>query len=269
MLTAIFKQSLETSMLPSAWRTAYVTPVFKKGPTCQPENYRPVRLTCLTVLHACKVLEHSICSYIRAHLDKHRILSRLQHGFRAFFSCETPLLTTVQDLLTIRDDGHQTDMVVLDFSKAFDKVPHWRPLSKLRLYGIQGPTLKWIKAFFGDSTQSVVVDGCHSTMASVTSGVPQGTVLGPLLFLLFINDLSSVLDPGTKCRLFADDCLVYHAIHTIEAKIHIQRDLDALWNWSEILRTHFNAKKCNVMTLARGTNPSATSTIWTTLSWTG
>ena len=153
VLTAIFTQSLETGMLPSAWRTAYVTPVFKKGSTCQPENYRPVSLTCVT----CKVLEHIICSHIRAHLDKHGILSRLQHGFRASFSCETQLLTTVQDLLTIRDDGHQTDMVVLDFSKAFDKVPHGRLLSKLRLYGIQGPTLKWIEAFLGDRTQSVVV----------------------------------------------------------------------------------------------------------------
>ena len=252
VLTAIFTQSLETGMLPSAWRTAYVTPVFKKGSTCQPENYRPVSLTCVT----CKVLEHIICSHIRAHLDKHGILSRLQHGFRASFSCETQLLTTVQDLLTIRDDGHQTDMVVLDFSKAFDKVPHGRLLSKLRLYGIQGPTLKWIEAFLGDRTQSVVVDGCHSTTASVTSGVPQGTVLGPLLFLLFINDLPSVLDPGTKCRLFADDCLVYRAIHTIEDQIQMQRDLDALQNWSETWGMHFNAKKCNVMTLARGVNLS-------------
>ena len=103
-------------------------------------------------------------------------------------------------------------------------------------------------------TQSVIVDGCHSTMASATSGIPQGTVLGPLLFLLF-NDLPSVLDPGTKCRLFADDCLVYRAIHTIEDQIKMQRDLDALHNWSETWGIHFNTKKCNVMTLARGANP--------------
>ena len=251
VLTVIFTQSLETGMLPSPWCTAYVTPVFKKGSTCQPENYRPVSLTCVT----CKVLEHIICSHIRAHLDKHGILSRLQRGFRASFSCETQLLTTVQDLLNIRDHGHQTDMVVLDFSKAFDKVPHGRLLSKLRLYGIQEPTLKWIEAFLGDRTQSVVVDGCHSTTASITSGAPQGTVLGSLLFLLFINDLPSVLDPGTKCRLFADDCLVYCAIHTIEDQILMQRDLDALQNWSETWEMHFNAKKCNVTTLAPGVSP--------------
>ena len=146
-------------------------------------------------------------------------------------------------------------MVVLDFSKAFGKVPHGRPLSKLRLYGIQGPTLRWIEAFLGDRTQGVVVDGSHSTTASVTSGIPQGTVLGPLLFLLFINDLPPVLDPGTKCRLFADDCLVYRAIHTIEDQIQMQRDLDTLLNWNETWGMHFNAKKCNIMTLARGVNP--------------
>ena len=220
VLTAIFTQTLETGMLPFAWRKACETPVFKKGPTCQPENNLPVSLIYAT----CKVLENIICSHIRAHLDRHGILSRLQHGFRASFPCETQLLTTVQDILTIRDGGHQTDMVVLDFSKAFDKVPHRRLLSKLRLYGIQGHTLKWNEAFLGDRTQSVVADGCHSNTASVTSGVPQGTVLGPLLFLPFNNDLPAILDPRTKCRLFANDCPVYCVIHTIEDQIQMQKE---------------------------------------------
>ena len=144
-------------------------------------------------------------------------------------------------------------MVVLDFSKAFDKVLHGRLLSKLWLYGIQGPTLKWIEAFPGDCTQSVIVDGCHSTMASITSGIPQGTALGPLLSLLFINDVPYFIDPGTKCRLFSDDCLLYRANHTIKDQIQMQRYLDALQNWSCIWGMHFNSKKCNVMTFEQRT----------------
>ena len=205
LLTVIFQQSLATSKLPTSWLHANIVPVFKKGTKCLAENYRPVSLTCV----ACKLLEHIVCSHIRSHLDKHRVLSQLQHGFRSAYSCETQLLTTLHDLLSIRDKGVQVDIAVLDFSKALDKVPHRRLLSKLRLYGIHGPICNWIEAFLSNRTQRVQVEGQYSRDAGVTSGVPQGTVMGPLLFLLFINDLPSVLDPATSCRLFADDCLIY------------------------------------------------------------
>lgn len=127
VLTAIFQQSLDTGVLPTAWSTAYVTPVFKKGSSSLPENYRPVSLTCV----ACKIFEHIVCSHVRAHLGTYNILSWFQHGFRAMYSCETQLLTTIQDLLTTRDRGTQLDVAVLDFSKAFDKVPH-QPVAALR-----------------------------------------------------------------------------------------------------------------------------------------
>ena len=249
MLTAIFTQSFTTGKLPSQWSAAFVTPVFKKGPVCQAENYRPVSLTCVT----CKLMEHILCSHISSHLDLHGILSPLQHGFRARFSCETQLLTTLHDLFKIRPRGVQLDLAILDFSKAFDELPHRRLMTKLRHYGIVGPTQRWIEAFLSDRTQSVVVEGCHSSSSPVTSGVPQGTVLGPLLFLLFINDLPLVLDPITKCRLFADDCLVYREIHNLEDQIKLQEDLNALERWSIQWGMHFNAKKGNTMTIARST----------------
>ena len=251
VLTAIFTQSLQTGQIPSKWSTANVSPVFKKGQTCLPGNYRPISLTCVP----CKLMEHIICHHIRDHLDKHGILSPFQHGFRAKYSCETQLVTTLHDLLRTRDLGVQLDVAILDFSKAFDKVPHRRLLNKLQLYGISGPTHNWIRAFLTGRTQSVVVEGSKSISSPVTSGVPQGSVLGPLLFLLFINDLPSVLDPATRCRLFADDCVVYRNIRTIEDQIQLQRDLYALETWGTQWGMSFNADKCNIMTIARQTTP--------------
>ena len=127
----------------------------------------------------------------------------------------------------------------------------WRLLNKLRLYGISGPILQWIDMFLSGRSQNVTVDGCFSSKTAVTSGVPQGTVLVPLLFLLFINDLPTVLDPSTRCRLFADDCLVYRVINSIDDQLQLQKDLAALEKWSHQWGMHFNAKKCNVMTISR------------------
>ena len=132
---ALFMQSLDTGILPSLWSQAYVTPVFEKGQRCMPENYRPVSLTCVS----CKLFEHIICKHIRNHLDHHGILTPLNHGFRSKHSCETQLLLTVQDLMTCRDQKTQIDIAVLDFSKAFDTVPHDRLLGKPTFYGIIGP----------------------------------------------------------------------------------------------------------------------------------
>ena len=167
ILTCIFRQSIETATLPSVWTKAFVAPVFKRGDRCVPSNYRPVSLTCVS----CKILEHIICKHFRSHLERYGILTPLNHGFRAKFSCETQLLLTLQDLLHARDNKIQTDIAILDFSKAFDTVPH----------------------------------------AKVLSGVPQGTVLGPLLFLMHINHLPSVVT--SQVRLFADDCLLYRPIY--------------------------------------------------------
>ena len=214
-----------------------------------PENYRPVSLTCVS----CKLFEHILCRHIRNHLDRHGILTPLNHGFRTKHSCETQLLLTLQDLMTYRDQKDQIDIAVLDFSKAFDTVPHDRMLGKLEFYGITGPVLNWTAAFLKNRVQRVVVDGRQSRSATVDSGVPQGTVLGPLLFLLHINDLPSVVD--SQVRLFADDCLVYRPIRSEADQVLLQRDLSALELWGDTWGMRFNATKCNIMRISRSRNP--------------
>ena len=250
--TDIFQCSLDTGELPSAWKTTNVAPIYIKVPVCEAENYCPVSLTCVP----CKLLEHILCSHIHAHLDSHQALTPLNHSFRAKHSCETQLLITMQHLLTKCDPVRaQTDVAVLDFSKAFDKVPHGGLMNKLRLLGIEGNIAQWIQAFLSWRTQRVSVDREMSGSADVLSGVPPGTILGPLLFLCYINDLPSVVSPGTKIRLFADDCLAYRAIHSIEDLLQLQEDLTNLSNWGMQWGMRFNTSKCNIMTISNSATP--------------
>ena len=171
----IFDQSLQTGKLPDDWVEANVAPVFKKGDRHSPANYRPISLTCVCA----KLLEHIICKQIMSHFSEKKILTPVQHGFRSKHSCESQLLITTDEFIQNFESKTQTDVVVLDFSKAFDVVPHQRLLHKLDHYGIRGTTLNWSQNFLTNITQKVVVDGSSSESARVRSGVPQGTVLGP------------------------------------------------------------------------------------------
>ena len=117
VFASLFRQSVRTGKLPESWQNAWITPVFKKGSRCEPENYRPVSLTCVM----CKVLEHIICSHLRAHFDRYGILTEYNHGFRSRHSCESQLLITTHDLLTRLDRRQEVDVLVLDFSKAYFK----------------------------------------------------------------------------------------------------------------------------------------------------
>ena len=224
VFTHLFTQSITTGELPDQWTMAWVTPVFKKGSRSEAENYRPVSLTCVSS----KLLEHIMCSHIRSHLDDHGILTPLNHGFRGGHSGESQLLLTTHDIYQKLDCKHQVDVAILDFSKAFDTVPHQRLLQKLEIYGVDGILNTWIRNFLTNRSQRVLVEGHHSHEDLVDSGVPQGTVLGPLLFLCHINDLPSVVNPHTAVRLFADDCLVYRAITSLQDQLQLQADLQAL-----------------------------------------
>ena len=242
-LSEIFQNSIDSGKLPTDWTNANVSPVFKKGDVHLAENYRPVSLTSVT----CKLLEHIICKHLLTHLEKNNILTNLNHGFRSGYSCETQLLVTLNDLLHFNDEGSQTDVIILDFSKAFDTVPHEELLTKLESFGITGSIHHWLRTFLTKRYMQVVVDGESSSKVTVDSGVPQGTVLGPLLFLCHINDLP--LAVSSQVRLFADDCLLYRKIESQEDHTILQQDLIELEKWASKWGMRFNAKKCYIMSI--------------------
>ena len=239
----LFQQSIDTGEIPKEWSLANICPLFKKGDRSLARNYRPVSLTCIP----CKLLEHIVCSNIMAHLDEHELLSDRQHAFRKWHSCETQLTTVINDWAKILDKKGQFDTFILDFEKAFDTPPHELLKSKLFSYGIGGTTLNWINAFLCFRQQRVVVNGIKSDWAPVVSGVPQGTVLGPLLFSLYMNDIS--VDIESEIRLFADDCVCYREIKNEEDTLKLQRDIDRLGSWARKWGMRFQPVKCNMMQL--------------------
>ena len=162
---------------PAGLEKANIHAIFKKGDRSLASNYRPISLTSVS----CKIMEHIIFSHIMPHLEEFKILSDIQHGFRKSQSCETLLLITLEDLARNLDHGKQSDIILLEVAKAFDTVPHQHLLLKLSHYGVQGTVNKWIRAWLCYREQSVLVEGEKSAPVSVISGVPQGTVLGPLM----------------------------------------------------------------------------------------
>lgn len=241
-LTRLFQLSLNQGEIPSDWKNAWVVPIFKKGERHLAANYRPESLTSIV----CKVLEHIVHSSIMKHFDSHKVLSDSQHGFRKRRSCETQLLVTTHELAQHLSQGSQVDMILLDFSKAFDKVPHARLLEKLAYYGVRNNTLKWIASFLCQRKQRVLLEGILSSEADVVSGVPQGTVLGPLLFLAFINDLPDCIH-FSSTKLFADDCLLFRKVSNATDSNLLQQDLSSLEQWESVWQMNFNPSKCNVI----------------------
>lgn len=249
MLHFICVQSYNSGVLPGDWKRALVTGIYKKGTKSAPENYRPVSLTCI----CCKVMEHIILSHVAKHLASNKIIIDEQHGFRERLSCETQLIQATHDWAEVLNRGGQTDILFLDFSKAFDKVPHSRLAIKLDYYGIRGNTLLWIEDFLSGRMQSVVVNGTHSKWSPVISGVPQGSVLGPTLFLLYINDIASEVD--STLRLFADDSILYKEINSMDDQITLQNDLQKVFSWADRWQMSFNASKCQYLQVTRKLRP--------------
>ena len=186
---------------------------------------------------------------IMDHADAHKILKHFQHGFRSQHSCETQLVNTIEDLAKGLNYHQQLDLIILDFSKAFDVVGHQRLLSKLDHYGIRGKTLLWLQDWLTGRTQRVVVDGESSDDAPVLSGVPQGTVLGPLMFILYINDIST--ETSSSIRLFADDSLLYRIVKGTQDASMLQWDLNQLCRWAQSWQMDFNPIKCYVLSVTK------------------
>ena len=247
----LFQASLDQGILPADWKSANIVPLFKKGNKSLPENYRPISLTSLT----CKILEHVVFTNFMAQFEEFNVLDNAQHGFRKKRSCVSQLIITINDFANSLKLREQIDAILLDFSKAFDKVDHEGLLLKLEHLGIRGPLLNWTRSFLIGRTQRVVVEGKASTPSIVLSGVPQGTVLGPLFFLIYINDISKGLTKGTKIRLFADDSLLYRTIKTPKDSAILQKDLETLQIWEKQWKMEFHPGKCQLLRITNKNKP--------------
>ena len=201
----------------------------------------------------CRILERFIKNPVVEHLECHFFLSDHQHGFREKRSCLSNLLTNLDELTKLLDDGNMLDQVYLDFSKAFDKVPHQRLILKLQNIGVKGKLLSWIESFLTNRMQSVKVNGIRSFWSSVLSGVPQGSVLGPLLFILYVNDLPNCLTT-CSCKIFADDTKIASKVNSCDQADLLQEDLNRLYEWTRTWKMQFNGKKCHVLHIGK-TNP--------------
>ena len=247
-IAVLFNKSMSEGILPKNWKDANVTPLFKKGDKSKTNNYRPVSLTCIL----CKVMESIIRDKMMAYFESNNYLSEFQHGFVSHRSCTTNLLATLDSWTESLDRGAPVDAIYLDFSKAFDSVPHHRLLEKLKMYGISDKLLLWIKDFLIGRRQRVNVNGCYSDWSPVTSGVPQGSCLGPVLFVVFINDLPEVVK--SLVQMYADDTKLFSEVENIEQKLILQRDLYNLMDWADKWQLRFNADKCHVVHLGFNNN---------------
>ena len=242
-LKIIYEKSLNEGKIPDVWKQANVSAIFKQGERQQPGNYRPISLTSVPG----KMMEKIIRDAIVQHMERNDLFSPHQHGFIKGKSCTTQLLELIEDISSALDDGVDVDVIYIDFKKAFDKVPHQRLLVKLRGYGIQGHILDWVKEFLSDRKQRVVINGSESEWSDVSSGIPQGSVLGPILFLIYINDLPDVID--VLIKLFADDAKFYQRIEqNVDQDANIvQSSLNKGVDWAKIWLMRFNFKKCHHM----------------------
>ena len=240
-LLLLFNKSLSESSVPQDWKQATITPIFKQGNRNAVENYRPVSLTS----QICKIFESIIRDAIVQHLESQLLIKNTQHGFRKGRSCLTNLLEFLDKVTGCVDSGDNVDVIFLDFAKAFDKVSHVKLVSKLKAHGIEGNILDWIKEWLHQRVQRVSIRGIISDWISVLSGVPQGSVLGPVLFLIFINDL----DFGIKSWIlkFADDTKIFNRVSGKADVDKLQEDLHRLVRWSEEWQMLFNVSKCKVM----------------------
>ena len=242
---AIWSMSLRDGVVPEDWKMANVCPIFKKGKRSDAANYRPVSLTS----QLGKLLESVIRDSLVDHLDRFNLIRESQHGFRKGHSCQSNLLIFLDRITTWIDNGEPADAIYLDFAKAFDKVPHARLIQKLRGHGIGGKVLAWIREWLKERKQRVCINGVCSGWREVVSGVPQGSVLGPVLFLIFINDLDK--DVANDILKFADDTKLFGRTGGVLGSETIQDDLERLYRWSTEWQMLFNITKCKVLHFGR------------------
>ena len=244
-VTILFNKSLTEGTIPQEWKLANVTCIHKSGDKTAASNYRPISITSIL----CRMLESIIKTVLMDHCNDNQIFSDSQYGFRQRRGCILQLLKVFDDWSKFVDTDTPVDAAFLDFRKAFDCVPHKRLLMKIERLGITGNLLKWITDFLSNRQQRVLINGISSEWTEVSSGVPQGSVLGPLLFILYVNDLPSQV--SSFCKLFADDAKLYKDLQNLEDFEVIQNDIDKLCQWTIKWLMFFNVNKCKILHIGK------------------
>ena len=251
-LSIIYNLSIQTGMVPAIWKEGIVTALFKKGNKALPANYRPITLTSII----CKIIEKLIIEKLQAHLKANQLEKKQQHGFTPKKSTTTNLLEALNIWSEALSHGLPIDIIYLDFEKAFDKVPHQRLIMQLSRFGVRGNILGWIKDYLTSRHQRVRVNGELSSRSSVLSGVPQGSVLGPALFLIYVSDIPEIVQNFVS--LYADDSKIYNYLldsaEHINTPESIQADINNLCEWSDKMQMSFNADKCHRLHLGSRNN---------------
>jgi hypothetical protein len=246
-LKLIFEESLKSGALPLDWRTGNITPIFKKGLKTKVENYRPISLTCVI----CKILESIIRDKLVKHMKDNNLFSDRQYGFIKGRSTVSQLLKIMDKWTDYLENGGQIDAIYTDLEKAFDKVPHRNLLNKLRWYKIDNNVIDWIGSFLTNRLQRVRLEDTFSNWAKVLSGIPQGTILGPLLFLIYINDIMDICKNGSELFVYADDAKLFSHINSANDVKTLQNDLNNMNNWIKDWSLNLNISKCRIVSYGR------------------
>ena len=243
-LSIIFNIVYNTGIVPAEWKLTNVVPVFKKGEKKSVKNYRPISLTCICSKIMDRIVQEEILNRT-SHL-----IDRRQHGFLESKSCTTNLISLVEDVAFSLHNRISTDIIYFDFAKAFGTVNHDLLLRKLKYkFKIDGRILKFLCNYLSNRKQRVVLSNNFSSCLPVQSGVPQGSILGPLLFILFINVIYETISPETKISLYADDTKIWRNMKSYQDCIILQNDIDSLHKWCVINKMNFHPDKCKVLSV--------------------
>lgn len=246
-LSLLYNKSIESGKFPHLWKISFVLPTFKSGNRSKVENYRPISILCAIS----KVLERIMFNRLHAHVKGH--ISEFQHGFVPGKSVQSNLLEYLNFIVQSISDGGQIDTVFTDFSKAFDRVSHNLLLQDLELVGVKGTSKRWFHTYLTGRTQFITIGSTKSKGVKPTSGIPQGSILGPLLFLIFINNLPSIFKSSWS-SLFADDHKLSKKINSRQDCLDLQDDLDLLADWCQSRLLDLNVKKCHTLTITHKLN---------------
>lgn len=259
-MNIIFNKSLTQKKVPDEWKKAQISAIFKKGDKSLAGNYRPVSLTSVV----CKTLEKLVRDNIVNHMIINNLFTQKQFGFMSGRSTTLQLLSVLDKWTSAIEQGNPVDCIYMDFQKAFDTVPHNRLISKMKSYNIHPHTIAWVQDFLTDRVQRVNVNNGQSSWKAVTSGIPQGSVLGPILFVIYINDMPDLV--SSDVYLFADDTKIFKIIKTSEDTSLLQKDLDKLTVWSDTWLLKFHPEKCKHMHIGgQGQETDTSYTLWDTV----